>query len=105
MDRYDKDAYIAAYQRFSAQHIHPARIYIDQGSSLMAAFKEMKVSTRQLDCLAARPSQQGVHFLTAPVDSHYYSGVVERAVRLFKEIFKAVFTGRKMLVLEYETVF
>ena len=105
MDRYDKDSYIAAYQRFSAQHIHPAKIYIDQGSSLMAAFKEMKVTTRQLDCLSAGPSQRGVRFLTAPVGSHYYSGVVERAVKSFKEIFEAVFAGRKMSVLEYETAF
>ena len=105
MDKYDRDSFILAYQRFVDIHGHPVKIIIDQGSQLMAALSDMNITTVDLNNLTSGHTQRTVRFQTVPVLGHNWTGLVERSVRTFKEMFQAIFEGRKMSVLEFESAF
>ena len=105
MDKYDRDSFVLAYQRFVDVHGHPVKITIDQGSQLMAALNDMNVTTIDLNNLTHGQTQRTVRFQTIPVSGHNWNGLIERSVKTFKEMFQAIFEGRKMSVLEFESAF
>ena len=57
MDKYDRDSFILAYQRFVDIHGHPVKIIIDQGSQLMAALSDMNITTVDLNNLTSGHTQ------------------------------------------------
>ena len=65
LDRYDKDAFVLAYQRFADIHGHPVKVVIDQGSQLMSALSDMKISTIDLNNLTAGQTQRTIRFTTS----------------------------------------
>ena len=86
-------------------HGHPVKVVIDQGSQLMSALSDMKISTIDLNNLTAGQTQRTIRFTTSPVGGHNFSGLVERSVQSFKQMFQTIFEGKKLSVLEYEAAY
>ena len=105
MAKYDTTAFLFAYTRFSKEHGHPKKLFIDEGSQLKKGCKEMELSmvdiTRNLDVNYS----VGIDYETCPVGAHYQNGVVERAIKEIKKLFNVTFRNIKMTILMYETAF
>ena len=78
MTTYSTPSVIQAYDRFAARYGHPCKLYIDHGSQLMEACRDMEMSmvdlTRTLDTLY----RVGVDHSVCPVQAHWVHGQVER---------------------------
>ncbi len=44
MEKCDTEAFIMAYTRFAARFCHPMKLFLDEGSQLLKACKEMEIS-------------------------------------------------------------
>ena len=105
MDASDSEAVIMAYTRFSSIRGHPYKLYIDEGSQMMKACKDMVISMANiLDSIAAK-LHVGVEYQTCRVGAHNEHGLVERSIQEVKKLFDVVFKGLKLDVLHFETAF
>ena len=80
-------------------------MFIDEGSQLVKACKDVKLNWIDIANNLNSKHQVGVDFVTCPVGAHDAHGVVERAILEVKRIFYAVYKGLKLDILSYETAF
>ena len=105
MPKYDTAAFVLAYTRFSSNHGHPAKLFIDEGGQLIKACKELEFNVTELvDTLNTRYNV-GIEYSTCPVGGHNVHGMVERSIKELKKIFRAVYGGLKLSITGYETAF
>ena len=105
MSRYDTEAFIMAYSRHAYRYGHPVHLFVDQGSQIMKACREMEWSWADITHTLNAKFHVGVEYTAAPVLGHNQIGMVERAVREVKKVFNMVFTGLRLDSLSYETSF
>jgi len=105
MQGYSTDEFLQAYTRFAARYGHPARVYIDEGSQLKAAFTRMEISlTDVTTCLSTRYNT-GLEFTTCPVAGHNVHGMVERSIQSMQQLFERTYKGLKLDALGFETAY
>ena len=105
MAKCDTSAFVQAYTRFAARFCHPRKLYPDEGSQLLKACSEMKISWVDVSHTLNSQYQVGVEFDPCPVGGHNYHGQVERSIREIKKLFTSVYRGVKLDILGYETAF
>ena len=105
MAKYDAVAVVKAYNRFASRYGHPRKIYIDQGTQLIAAIKNMEISLCDITNGINVEYQVGIEFELSPVGGHNFTGMVERSIKEVKRVFMDTFKGLKLDVLGYETAF
>ena len=105
MPKYDTGAFLAAYSRHSFRYGHPARLYIDGGSQLVKACRDMHLNWAELTTTLNSEYSVGVEYEVCAVGRHDRHGVVERAVQDVKKLFYQVFQGLKLDLFAYETAF
>ncbi len=105
MQAYNAAAFIQAYIRFSSRFGHPSKVYIDEGSQLVKAFKEMEYASMDITRDFSINYGVGIEFVTCPVGGHNAHGVVERSILEVKRLFNQIYKGLKLDVLSYETAF
>ena len=105
MASYGTDSFVLAYQRFAARYGHPGHLHMDEGSQLKKACKEMDIS--MVDLSKSLTSKFGVKIdcSFSPVGAHESSGMVERSIKEVRRIFAAVFKGRRLDILGYQSAF
>ena len=102
--KYSTAAVVQAYTRFAKSHGHPGLILVDQGTQLVAACNNMKISiidlTQQLNCRF----QVGVEYRACPARAHNYQGCVERTIQEVKKLLNKVVKGIKLDIMTWETM-
>ena len=102
---YSTAPFLGAYTRFSARYGHPAKIFIDEGSQLVQAFKKGEFSLIDLTRALNFQYQVGLDFTTGPPGGHHYQGCAERSIKSVKRVFNIVFSGLRLDIMSYETCF
>ena len=105
MTSYSTDAFIDCYTRFSSRYGHPSYIYIDEGTQLMKAMKDMEISLVDVTNTLSTKYEVSIKHSTCPVGAHNVQGVVERSIRSIRDLLNKVYKGIKMDVMAYETGF
>ena len=105
MDSYDTATFLDSFYRFSSRYGVPAKVFIDSGTQLLAAFRNGDFSVVDVTQTLNQEAGVTIEFDVCPVNAHEAHGLVERAIKEVKRIFLAVFHGVKMDILRYETVF
>ena len=105
MQGYSTQCFIQAYTRFAARYGHPSKLYIDEGSQLVKGCNDAKYSITDITRTLNSKWRVGIEYETAPVSGHNYNGVVERAIKEVKKIFRLTFAGLKLDIMSYETSF
>ena len=105
MAKYDVDAFVSAFTRFTSVHGCPKKLFIDEGSQLKAACTSMDIPITDLTNQLFTKFEVGVEFVTCPVGGHNAHGLVERSIRTIQDLFKQVYAGLKLDILAYETAF
>ena len=105
MQNYSTPAFLQAFTRFACRFGYPQKLFIDEGSQLMKACKEMELSFKCISETVSDKYQVGIEFETCPVGGHNANGIVERSIREIKKIFNAVYGGLKLDMMSYETAF
>ena len=105
MDSYSTASFLDSFYRFTSRYGVPAKVFIDSGTQLLAAFREGDFSTTDVTRTLNGESGVAINYDVCPVNSHEANGLVERAIREVKKIFVTVFDGLKMDILRLETVF
>lgn len=98
-------AFIQAYNRHVFRYGHPAKVYVDAGSQLLKACEEAEFSWTDIVHLISSRYGVGFDYEVCPPHAHYFHGAVERSIKEVKRLFDAVFKGRKLQLLAYETAF
>ena len=101
----DSAAFVQAYNRHAFRYGHPAKVYIDAGSQLIKGCEEAEFSWCDVVHLITSRYGVGFDYEVCPPHAHYFHGAVERSVKEVKRIFNAVFKGRKLQLLSFETAF
>ena len=105
MQGYDTAAFLQAYTRFSSRYGHPSKMYIDEGSQLMKACRDMEINLVDLTHSLNSQYQVGINYQTCPVGGHNAHGIVERSIREVKKLFTLLYSGLRLDILTYETAF
>ena len=105
MEKYSADSFISAFTRFVSLRGVPQRLYIDQGSQLMAGLKGIEYRIADLTKAINGKWRTGIHFDVAPTGLHMAIGLAERSIRSVKDLFDKTFFKMKLSVLGYETSF
>ena len=105
MAKYDAGAFLQAYGRHVWRFGHPAKVYIDGGSQLIKACRDMEICWTDISESLNGKYQVGIEFEVCPVGGHNHHGMVERAVKSVKELFDRVYSGLKLDLFGYETAF
>lgn len=105
MTMYNTASFLLAYTRFSARYGHPSKLYIDEGSQLLKASKEMQYSWVDIAQNLNANHSVGIEYTTCPVGGHNMHGMVERSIQEVKKLFHSVYDGIKLDLFSYETAF
>ena len=105
MQAYHASAFIQAYTRFSGRYGHPAKIYIDEGSQLVKAMKEMKYTVLDASRDFSTKFCVGIDYESCPVGAHNANGSVERSILEIKRLLDQMYTGLRLDIMSYETAF
>ena len=105
MQAYHSSAFVQAYTRFSTRYGHPNKIYIDEGSQLVKAMKEMKYTILDASRDFSFKSHVGIEYATCPVGGHNAHGVVERSILEIKRLLNQLYSGLRLDIMSYETAF
>ena len=105
MNKYDTEAFVLAYGRHANRYGHPVHLFVDQGSQILKACREMEISWADITYTLNAEHGVGVEYTMAPVLGHNQIGMVERSVREVKKLFNLVFSGLKLDSLAYESAF
>ena len=101
----DTGEIIRAYTRHAFRYGHPAKLFIDGGSQLVKACKEMQISWTDLTTTLNSTYGVGVEHEICPPLAHNQHGMVERSVLEIKRLFHQVFKGVRLDIFAYETAF
>ena len=102
---YDASSVCMAYTRFASRYGHPIRLYIDQGTQLVKAAKEMNIDVIDLFKNIEVKFEVGIEFQTGPVAAHHTQGQVERSIQEIKKLFFNTYKGVEIDIMAYETAF
>ena len=105
MQKYDTGAFLDAYTRFTSRFSHPNKLYIDEGSQLVKACKEMKFNILDITKSLNSKAMTGIEYVTCPVGGHNAHGMVERSIKEIKKLFTTVYSGLRLDIMSYETAF
>ena len=105
MSSYSTEAFLGAFQRFVTYHAVPHIVYIDPGSQLVKACKDMQLSMGDITSTLSGQYLAGIRHKVAPAAGHNWQGVVERSIQEIKRLFHATFDGLRLDILNYETSF
>ena len=105
MSSYSTESFLGAFQRFVTNHAVPHIVYIDPGSQLIKACKEMQLSIGDITSTLSGKYLTGIRHKIAPAAGHNWQGVVERTIQEIKKLFYATFEGLRLDILNYETSF
>ena len=105
MEGYSTSHFLDAFYRFSCRYGYPAKVFIDAGSQLLAAFRHTEFSMTDLTRQLNEKHGIMIEFEVCPVGSHEANGLVERSIQEIKKLLATVFHGLKMDTLRMETVF
>ena len=104
MTKYNTDAFLQAFQRFTHRYCYPKKVYIDPGAQLIKGVAKSEFSmadiTRTLNGKSC-----SIQYEVGPTAAHNYQGCVERSIKEIKTLFNATFHGLKLDVMSYETAF
>ena len=102
MEDYSADGFVMAFIRFSCRFGYPKKLLPDEGSQLVKGCKDMVLSMS--DISHKLHVEHGVEFETSPVGAHYHHGKVERKIQQVKKSFNKVMHGRRLSILQWETL-
>ena len=105
MQSQSADAFMNAFSRFAHRFGFPTKIYCDKGSQLIAGCEGMNYTLMDLEKDLALQFNTGIEYNTVAVGMHNANGVVERSIKEVKKLFKAVYRGLELDILNYETAF
>ena len=105
MGDYSASSVLMAYTRFASRYGHPSLLYIDQGSQLVKAAKEMERNIMDLTDPISTRFEVGIEYHTGPVGAHHVQGQVERSIKEVKKLFYKTYKGMRLDILSYETAF
>ena len=105
MQGYDTGSFLQSYTRFSSRYGHPSKLYIDEGSQLLKACKNMELNITDITYTLNSQYQVGIDFSSCPVGGHNVHGIVERSIKEVKTLFNLIYTGLKLDIVSYETAF
>ena len=105
MSRYNTGAFLQAYGRHAYRYGHPAHLYVDAGSQILKACREMELSYADIVNTLNAEHDVGMQHTVAPVLGHNQIGMVERSVQEVKKLFNRVFVNLRLDSLSYETAF
>ena len=105
MEKYDTGAFLSAFARHSYRYGYPARLYIDAGSQLVKACKDMEMSWADITSTLNSEYSVGIEYEVCAVGRHDRHGMVERSVQDVKKLFYQVFKRVTMDLFAYETGF
>lgn len=105
MARYNTGAFLHAYTRHSSRYGHPLKLFIDAGSQLMKACKEMEISWTDLTTTLNCQFGVGIEHVVCTVGSHAAHGVVERSVLEVKRLLHVTYRTLKLDLYGYDTAF
>ena len=103
MQNYSTEAFLQAYTRHASRYGHPSKIYIDAGTQLVKACRDMELSEKDIIRNLEIKHGIGVDFSVCAVGAHNAQGVVERSIQEVKKLLKRVFSGIKVDLLSFET--
>ena len=102
MEDYSADSFVLSFTRFACRFGYPKRLLPDEGSQLIKACKNMKISFSTLQNKLSVES--GVEFETCPVGAHYVHGKVERKIQQIKKSLLKELDNRRLSVMQWETL-
>ena len=103
MQKYDSDAFLAAFVRFSTRYSYPKKLFIDPGSQLLKSCKEMEIAFQDLVNPVKTKYQVGIEFQECPAGAHNSQGQVERSILEIKRMMTRIYGGVKLDLLNLET--
>ena len=105
MTKSDTESVMMAYTRFGSNHGHPRKLFIDAGSQLMKACREMEISMIDLTKSLDITYRVGIEHSICPPTGHNSHGMVERSIKEVKALFYKVYRLQRLDVMNYETAF
>ena len=105
MQKYDAPAFLQAFTRFGSRFGVPKKIFIDAGTQLVHAVKNMEISRIDLETTLAREYHVGLDFEVCPTAAHHAQGQVERSIKEVKKFLGLLYKDLKMDLMSLETAF
>ena len=102
MEAYTSSAFILGFKRFGSRAGFPKILLPDQGSQLIKACGDVKLSFK--DIQGQLNTEYGVQFESCPAGAHYMHGRVERKIRHIRESLSKSFEGQKLSTIGWESV-
>ena len=105
MAKYSTGAFINAYTRHSSRYGHPLKLFIDAGSQLMKACKDLEFSWTDLTTTLNSQFGVGIVHAVCTTGSHAAHGVVERSVLEVKRLLNVTYRLVTLDLYGYDTAF
>ena len=105
MQSYSTEAFLQAFTRHGSRFGYPNALVIDQGSQLVKACNDMKISIIDVIKPLEAKFETGIKFTAVPVSGHNQNGMVERSILEVQRLFNRIYHGLKLDILSYETAF
>ena len=105
MAKYSTGAFINAYTRHSSRYGHPLKLFVDAGSQLIKACKDMELSWIDLTSTLNSQFGVGIEHVVCTTGSHAAHGIVERSVLEVKRLLNVTYKGIKLDLYGYDTAF
>ena len=105
MQQYTTEAFLQAFTRFGARYCYPHKLFIDQGSQLMKAAKDMEICLVDAERELNVKYRTGIEYECCPAADHSAHGVVERSIKEVKKLYLQLYDGLKLDIMSYETAF
>ena len=105
MPGYSTGAFINCYLRHACRYGHPLKLFIDAGSQLMKACKDLEFSWTDLTTTLNSQFGVGVEHVVCTTGSHAAHGVVERSVLEVKRLLNVTYRTLRMDLYGYDTAF
>ena len=102
MDNYSTPSFLLSLTRFACDNGYPMNMFIDQGSQMVKACDDSRISFKDLKNRLHVDVK--MNFEVCPVGGHNYNGKVERKIREVKSSINKSFQGRRLSILQWETL-
>ena len=102
MDDYSTSAFLMSFSRFACDSGYPKKLYVDRGSQIVKGCQDATISFKDLQ--HRLHVDVAIDFELCPVGGHNFNGKVERKIREIRSLIEKSFNGRRLSVLQWETV-
>ncbi|XP_066914399.1 uncharacterized protein [Clytia hemisphaerica] len=102
MDDYSTPSFLLSLTRFACDNGYPMNMFIDQGSQMVKGCDDSRISFKDLKNRLHVDVK--MNFEVCPVGGHNYNGKVERKIREVKSSINKSFQGRRLSILQWETL-